>query len=164
MSRAGVLGFLDFIAWPESRGNWNAVWGNVDNNDDPPLTRMTVAQILDWQKDRRHSAAGRYQIIRKTLGSLVVEMSLTGTEIYDPDLQDRMATTLLRRRGLNAFFSGQMPAPVFALNVAREWAALPGTVAPFFDRSVYAGDGVNKALIDIDAYLAAIERLASETG
>ena len=163
MSRTGILGFLDFIAWPESRGNWNAVWCVVDNNDDPPLTRMTVDQILDWQLDRRHSAAGRYQIIRKTLGSLVDEMSLTGAEIYDTDLQDRMATTLLRRRGLDAFIAGRMPAPIFALNVAREWAALPGTVAPFFDRSVYAGDGVNKALIGIDAYMDAIERLASET-
>lgn len=163
MSRTGVLGFLDFIAWPESRGNWNAVWGAVANTDDPLLTGMTVDQILTWQQGRRHSAAGRYQIIRKTLGSLVAEMSLTGGEIYDPDLQDRMATTLLRRRGLEAFLSGLMPAHVFALNVAREWAALPGTVAPFFDRSVYAGDGVNKALVDIDAYMQAIGRLAVET-
>ncbi len=159
MSRTGIPGFLDFIAVHESRGNWNANYGAVANRDDPAFTSMSVAEVLNWQDGRRFSACGKYQIIHKTLLSLVDEMGLTGHEIYDQDLQDRMGATLLRRRGLDRFLAGDMAPKVFALSVAREWAALPGVLAPFFDRSVYAGDGVNRALVGIDGYLAAIARL-----
>lgn len=162
--RQGVNGFLDFIAVHESRGNWNAYFGAPENRDDPAFTRMTVAEVLAWQEGRRFSACGKYQVIRKTLRSLVEEMRLTGAEVYEPDLQDRMGWTLLRRRGLDAFLAGRMPSRVFALSVAREWAALPGVLAPFFARSVYAGDGVNRALVGIADYLAAVERLRTEAG
>ena len=161
MTRTGVPGFLDFIAWHESRGNWNAYYGAVDNADDPPFTTMTIDQVLAWQEGRRFSACGKYQVIHKTMQSLVAELGLSGDEIYDQALQDRFGETLLRRRGLDAFLRAEMAPKVFALSVAREWAALPGVLAPFFDRSVYSGDGVNKALIDVDTYLDAIARLSA---
>ena len=163
-ARTGVEGFLDFIAVYESRGNRNAYFGAPDNQDDPPFVVMTVQDVLAWQNGRRFSACGKYQVIRKTMLSLVEEMGLSGAEIYAPDMQDRMATTLLHRRGLAAFLNGDLRDEVFALSVAREWAALPGVVAPFFDRSVYGGDGVNKALVGIAPYLDAIRRLRAETG
>jgi muramidase (phage lysozyme) len=159
--RRGVQGFLDFIAVHESRGNWNAYYGAVDNADDPPFTRMTIDAVLAWQDGRRFSACGKYQVIRKTMLSLKAEMGLSGAEVYDEGLQDRMATTLLRRRGLDDFLAGRMGRKVFALSVAREWAALPGVLAPFFRRSVYAGDGVNRALVGVDDYLATIDRLGA---
>ena len=157
MTRTGVLGFLDFISVHESRGNWNAYYGAVDNADDPPFTAMTVDQVLAWQDGRRFPACGRYQIIRMTLVSLKEELALTGAEIYDPALQDRLGGALLRRRGLDEFLAGRMRREVFALSVAREWAALPGVLAPFFAKSVYAGDGVNRALVGVQEYLAAID-------
>ena len=162
--RTGVGGFLDFIAVPESRGNWNAYFSAPDNRDDPSFVSMTGTEVLAWQTGRRFSACGRYQVIRKTLLSLVDEMGLNGDEYYDPAMQDRMGQTLLRRRGLDAFLAGRIDCKVFALSVAREWAALPGVLAPFFERSVYAGDGVNKALVAVADYLAAVDRLASEAG
>lgn len=159
--RSGVPGFLDFIAVHESRGNWNAYYGAVANTDDPAFTAMTVDEVLVWQDGRRFSACGKYQVIRKTLLSLKDELGLTGAELYDAAMQDRMGETLLRRRGLDAFLAGRMAPKVFALSVAREWAALPGVLAPFFARSVYAGDGVNRALVGVDEYLAAVDRLAT---
>lgn len=162
--RRGVAGFLDFIAVHESRGNWNAYYGAVDNTDDPPFTRMTVDEVLAWQEGRRFSACGKYQVILKTMLSLKAELGLAGAERYDEAMQDRMATALLRRRGLDDFLAGRLGRKVFALSVAREWAALPGVLAPFFERSVYAGDGVNRALVGVEEYLAAIDLMRHQVG
>lgn len=153
-----VKAFLDFVAWPESRGRYGAIYGDMECSD-PDLTGMTVSDVLAWQDGRRFSAAGRYQIIRKTLLSLVETCALSGRERYDAPLQDRLATELLRRRGLDAYLAGRMgPAP-FAQSVAREWAALPGVLPPHFARSVYAGDGINRALVGVGEYLAAVRAL-----
>ena len=162
--RTGVERFLDFIAVYESRGNWNAYFGAPDNQDVPRFTAMAIRDVLAWQDGRRFSACGKYQVIRKTMLSLVDELGLSGGETYDEAMQDRMGRTLLCRRGLDAFLAGEMVPKVFALSVAREWAALPGVLAPFFDRSVYSGDGVNKALVGIEEYLAAVDTLADESG
>lgn len=150
--------FLDFVAWPESRGRYGAIYGDVDCRE-PDLVHMRVSDLLEWQARQRFSAAGRYQIIRKTLLSLVDECALSGGEIYDEALQDRLATALLRRRGLDAYLAGRMGAAAFALSVAHEWAALPGVLPPHFARSVYAGDGVNRALVGVGDYLRAVRAL-----
>ena len=47
---------------------------------------------------KNSSAAGAYQIVGRTLQSLVDELGLTGNELYDPQMQDRLADQLLRRR------------------------------------------------------------------
>ena len=95
--RCGVLGFLDFIAAYESRGNYNAFYGDAENRDDPEFTAMTVGEVLEWQDARRFSACGKYQIIRKTLLSLQSEMVLTGArysaaEALEMGLLQRLTT------------------------------------------------------------------------
>lgn len=158
-SRPGALGFLDFIAQYESNGNYNARYGDATNTNAPHFTSMSVEQVLAWQQGRKFSACGKFQIIRATLAGLVQTLGLRGDELYDPSLQDRMAIQLLKERGLEAFLNGTMAREDFALNVAREWAALPGVKAPYGERSVYAGDGVNQALVATANYLSAVDLL-----
>jgi len=160
--RGGALGFLDFIAGYESRGNYNARFGAVANAEDPTFTSMTIDQVLDWQDGRKFSASGKYQIIRDTLLFLKSVMGLSGSELFDAAQQDAMGIRLLERRGLRDYRDGTMSRDDFALSVAREWAALPGVKSPFGATSVYAGDGVNRALVSVDAYLGAIDRIQPE--
>ena len=47
------------------------------------------------------SAAGRYQIVQKTLRGLRGKLGLKGDEFFDGNMQDRLAEELLRQRGNN---------------------------------------------------------------
>lgn len=125
----------------------------------PPkdLTTMTVNEVLSWQVSSNPpgpdtAAAGAYQIIRPTLMGLVKSMGLSGDELFDKDLQDRMAISLMKGRGLDKFLAGTMDGDSFANKMAREWASLPvlkedrrGRRSIAIGQSYYTGDGVNKA-------------------
>lgn len=71
------------------------------------LTTMTLDQIDAMQTAMlRHpdnsfnsSAAGRYQIVQKTLRGLRSELDLSGDRLFDEATQDELARALLRRRG-----------------------------------------------------------------
>jgi len=125
----------------------------------PPksLTEMTVNEVSAWQvasnpPGNDTSAAGAYQIINRTLKDLIRTMNLTGDELFSLDLQDQMAVTLMKRRGLDRFLSGKIDGATFAAGMAREWASLPvlkpdrrGGREISVGQSYYTGDGVNKA-------------------
>jgi len=88
------------------------------------------------------SAAGRYQVIRSTLLEQKAELGLTGKELFDEKLQDRIATSLLNKRGYDQYLSGTMSEEKFMVSVAKEWASMPKDAS---GRSYYHGDGLNKA-------------------
>lgn len=159
MKAGNIAPLMDFIAHYESRGNYNAFYGAVANIDDPALTSMSIDEVLAWQEGRRFSASGKYQIIRKTLLGLKEQLGLGGAELFDEAMQDRLGRHLLERRGLNEFLSGAMSRDEFACSVAHEWAALPGVLEPHGAQSVYESDGVNRALVAVEDYLAAIESI-----
>lgn len=106
-AEASKQGIRELIKSRESAGNYNATLDNGAYTGGPrDLVNMTINEVLEMQRDMlRHpdnkknsSAAGAYQIVSKTLQSLVDELGLTGNELYDPAMQDRLADQLLRRR------------------------------------------------------------------
>lgn len=135
-----------------------------------PLTRMTLDEVVaaqaKWSKNYGSSAAGAPQFIRATLRGLMAELGLRGSQIFDPDLQDRLAYHLLKRRGYEDFVTGKISMVAFAKNLACEWASLPVlTTTKGQSRTVergqsyYAGDGLNKALVSpekVEAILKAV--------
>lgn len=149
---------LDFLAVHEGP-NYTSISSNKEKLLPKPITSYTVDELLadmqTWKKKYKtlSSAAGRYQIIYKTLKNLKEVMGLKGTEKFDADLQDRMGMQLLRFRGYDAFMAGQLTKEQFGKNLAQEWASLPvlaGTknyVGKNITRgsSYYAGDGMNNA-------------------
>lgn len=171
----GIKGLLDFIAKAESAGNYNAYYRHARNTNDPKITSMTLAQLRDWQDEfvgsrgMPSSAAGRYQIIRNTLDSLINTMGLNrSTTVYDPNTQDLMAVKLLEGRGLNQYLANDLSVDDFANALAREWASLP-VVTPQtrngrpIERgfSYYSGVGDNKALVGVESFRRAVETLRS---
>ena len=151
---------LDLIGKHESHGDYNIVYGGKHVN----LTDMTVDQVLQWQRNYVNqgspsSAAGKYQFIRGTLSSLKRELHLTGNEKFTPELQDRLATALLERRGYSDYLSGKISATKFMNNLSKEWASLP---KDHTGRSYYEGDGLNKALTSPQAVMAALSAVKTQ--
>lgn len=135
-----------------------------------PLTEYTIDELLaaqkTWAKNWRGSAAGKYQIIRKTLLGLVEQLGIPGSTKFTPDVQDRLGFQLLNNRGWQAFVSRQVTVGAYALQLAKEWASIPVLVSTqgahrvvTRGQSYYAGDGVNKAHADpkeFEALLASV--------
>ena len=101
-----------------------------------PITTMTVSEVLSWQKEAirksGYSAAGKYQVIRKTLQSLGVNSNA----LFDKETQDVIGIMLLSRRGWDKWVTGELSTTAFADNLSKEWASLPFNTG----YSYYAGD------------------------
>jgi muramidase (phage lysozyme) len=106
--------FLDLIGQAEGtdkgRG-YNETLGYGKFTGGPvDLTSMTVNQVLDLQKQMlahpensfNSSAAGRYQIVSKTLRGLVDSGVVNGNDFFDESTQDKAAMALMQRRGADA--------------------------------------------------------------
>lgn len=112
-SDAANKGLRDLIGFAEGtdkgRGYNETLGYGAFTGGDVNLVAMTVNEILALQKrmlahpdnSYNSSAVGRYQIVSKTLRSLVAEMGLTGDELFSTGLQDQMADRLIDRRGRN---------------------------------------------------------------
>lgn len=162
-----VDALLDFIAKPESGGDFNIVWGGIAKQDRPPkpLVSMTIGEVLAWQDsiDAKYQseAAGAYQIMEDTLRGLYREAGLTVNDLFNQKNQRQLATQLLRRRGLISYLEGKITAEVFANNLAKEWASLPVVTGAKKGRSYYAGDGLNKSHVSVADFLRAVRTVKS---
>lgn len=170
----GAMKLLDFIGRAETgktgRDAYDIIVFFKQDKLQKPLTDYTIAELLDaqkvWAKNWRGSAAGKYQIIRKTLLSLVAQMGIPGGTHFTPDVQDRFGFQLLTNRGWQAFASKQVSPGAFALQLSKEWASMPvlSTTQGAHRQvkrgeSYYAGDGVNSAqkkADELEAILAEI--------
>lgn len=96
------------------------------------LTGMTLDQIDALQTEMlahpdnkwNSSALGQYQIVQKTLRTLKDEMGLTGQEVFDEKLQDRMGLALLDRRGYSKWLAGDITDEKFISELRNEWDGL----------------------------------------
>ncbi len=124
----------------ESGNDYNIVWGGKHM----PLTQMTIAEVLDWQKHNKtaSSAAGKYQCMPGTLRDIVREHNIPLDTKFDEATQDLIGDYLMDRRGYKKFADGDLSLADFMCNLSQEWAALP---KDFSGRSYYDGDGLNKA-------------------
>lgn len=147
-------GLLDTIAKGESRGNYNAYFGNTKNHS-TDFTKMKISEVLQWQKKyvkkgSKSSAVGKYQIIRPTLTKLVDNLGIDKNARFSKPMQDKLAVALLEKRGLKQYINGEIDRKQFANNLSKEWAALPKVIGKNPQKSYYEGDGINKVQISID--------------
>lgn len=162
---ANYTELLNAIAQGESKGNYNAYFGNAGNTA-VNFTGMTVGEVLAWQDDfvrqgNASNAVGKYQFIRPTLAGLVRELGISKSARFDAALQDKLAIRLLERRGVNDYLHGRITREQLAHNLSKEWAALPRVIGGNPSASYYAGDGLNNVQISIAEIFAAIESLHS---
>lgn len=171
---AGAALLLDFIRKTEvgrdDRASYDVIYANKQGKLAKPLTSMTIDEVLaaqrGWSKNHGSSAAGGYQFMRNTLAEMKEELGLRGSQKLDPDLQDRLAYHLLKRRGYEGFMAGTINRTEFGKRLAMEWASFPvlaGTKGQQRQvkrgQSYYAGDGLNKALVAPDVVEAVLDRV-----
>lgn len=157
---------LEVIARAESKGNYNAHFGNPTNTA-TKFTDMTIAEVQEWQakfigQGAASSAVGRYQIIDSTLAEIVAALHIAPSEKFDESMQDRLALSLLERRGSEKLVNNEMSREEFAANLAMEWASLPKVVGDDPEASYYAGDGLNKSLVSSSDVLQAVDKISPE--
>ena len=157
---------MNLIAKAESRDNYNAYFGNA-NNSAIKFTNMTVAEVLDWQKQyvaqgAASSAVGRYQIINTTLAGLIEEHKIDTNRKFDESLQDELAISLLNRRGGEKYVNQELTQKEFASQLAMEWAGLPRVIGDNPEASYYDGDGLNKSLVKVADVLQAVEVVSAD--
>ena len=104
---------------------------------------MTIQEIYDWiaQTPGQQHAIGRYQFIPATLRRLVAQLGVAQSQIFTPQIQDRLGDILLVEAGLNAFGQGDIERHAFMNNLARIWAGLPTSSG----KSYYDGIAGNRA-------------------
>lgn len=154
---------LDIIAKGESKGNYNAYFGNGGNTS-IRFTDMSIAQVLQWQQEyvrqgKASNAVGRYQFLGTTLQGLVQRLGIGTHQRFNEAMQDRLAIALIDRRGAMAYIENKLSREAFAANLAKEWASLPRITGPNPEQSYYQSDGLNKAHVTIAEIYSAIERL-----
>jgi conjugal transfer mating pair stabilization protein TraG len=164
---ANYTELLSIIAQGESKGNYNAYFGNATNTE-LRFTDMTVAEVLIWQKQfveqgSPSNAVGKYQFIRPTLAGLVRELDIDESARFDAGLQDRLAIRLLERRGVHDYLAGRISREQLAHNLSKEWAALPRVIGGDPNSSYYAGDGLNHSRVSVDQVLTAIDSLKTSS-
>lgn len=155
----GLAGLLGLIRSVEAPKGYDQVYGGSRISTPKPLTQMTVGEVRQWQRDSvaagsPSSAAGGYQIIRKTLDGLVRSGTLSDDEKFDAAAQERGALALMEGRGLSDYRSGKITKETFANNLAKEWASFPVVTGSKAGSSYYAGDGLNKSLVTPQQVLA----------
>lgn len=171
---AGAALLLDFTRLIETgktdRSSYDVIYGHNEGKISKKVTSMTIDELIGIQptftKRFKSSAAGGYQFMRNTLRNLKSELRLRGTQIMDPDLQDRLGYHLAIRRGYNEFIAGKISRTEFGRRLAQEWASFP-VLAPTKGASralqrgetFYAGDKLNKALVTPERMEAILDKV-----
>ena len=152
---------LNFIYQTETSQSapecYEVIYANKQYKLAKPLTSMSLGEVqsaqMGWSKAHGSSATGAPQFMYATLNGLKKELGLRVGQIFNGDLQDRLAYHLLKRRGYLEYMGGTMSRTEFGKRLAQEWASFP-VLGPTKGahrqltrgQSYYAGDRVNKSL------------------
>lgn len=155
----------------DDRASYDVIYANKQGKLRKPLTSMTYGDIIDaqrmWSKNHGSSAAGGYQFMRATLIDLAkANPSISGSDLFTPELQNQLGYQLLLRRGYDLFVAGKISRTEFGKRLAQEWASFP-VLAPTKGAhrdvprgsSYYMGDKVNKALVAPEKVEAVLDRV-----
>jgi muramidase (phage lysozyme) len=113
----------------ESGDNYNRLVHGSGTPKEAPLTDMPIRDVLAYQSHmiangHASTAAGKYQILKKTLRSLVNEGVVSLDDKFSPDTQEKLADALMERRGMNDFLEGKISHSAFLRNLGDEWEAI----------------------------------------
>lgn len=155
---------LDLIGLAEgtARGrgyNETLAYGALTNGP-VELVKMTLREVDALQsKMLKHpdnkwgsSAVGWYQITRTTLRNARRTLSLSLNDLFNEDMQDRLACYLLGVRGIDKYLAGRLKEDTLINNLAQEWASFP-TIR---GNGYYKGQ---KARVSVDRVRAALEEV-----
>ena len=135
-------------------------YGKYADDKSKPITSMTIGEVKELQGQMlkggaSSTAVGKYQFISKTLKELQEKNNLSDDTIFSKEVQDKFATDLLKRRGLEKFKEGKISEAQFQKNLSMEWAS----IAKDDSNQSYYGQHVGTSNSTIEK---AIKRVKSE--
>lgn len=137
------------------RGGYRAARVNLES--------MTVSQVMAAQARGDFNAAGRYQIIGSTMRDAAKTLGLSGNEMFNKAMQDRIFVEYLlkhKRKAIWNYINGKSDDLRGAqLAMSQEWASFAD---PRTGKSYYAGDGVNKASVGAAQSAAMLQQLRAQ--
>jgi len=157
---ANDVAFLNLMGDLEAPRGFDTVSGFAPVPPPVPLTTMTLDEVLRYQERIRamgtvSSAVGRYQFIYPTLRWLVEDLGIAGNLRFDAEVQTYLARFLMHGCG---FYEHETRLAELGNCLAGVWAALPVVSGPGRGRSVYADDGINRALVAPEVLLDVLTR------
>lgn len=130
----------DDAAVKRSKGKFNSGYdvtykNNAYGTPAKPISQMSLDEVRQYQRqmaDQQNAQGislpstpvGKYQITGTTLDGLERNMQLKGSEVFSPDLQDRMAKELLNESGLRSYQAGKINAQQFQNGLAKQWDSI----------------------------------------
>ena len=152
MSAGGEEGLGNFIGSKESGNSYTKLVGGAE---DASILDKTVSQ-LNSEKGGQF-AMGKYQIQMRTASEVLRNAGKDPDKFkFDQQGQDEIFRLLLERRGVDDYISGKISEDEFALNLSKEWAALPMNAS---GAGYYDGDGKNKSLVSYEETIKMIRGL-----
>ena len=152
MSAGGEEGLGNFIGSKESGNSYTKLVGGAE---DASILDKTVSQ-LNGEKGGQF-AMGKYQIQMRTASEVLRNAGKDPDKFkFDQQGQDEIFKLLLERRGVDDYISGKISEDEFALNLSKEWAALPMNAS---GSGYYDGDGKNKSLVSYEETIKMIRGL-----
>lgn len=156
-----LIGKSEGTAPPKGRGYNETLSYGAFTGGNVELTSMTLDQIdklqtrmLRHPKNKlRSSAVGWLQIVRTTLREVRKTLGLTGDELFNADMQDRLTCYLLGVRGIDKWLAGRLKTTTLINNLAKEWASLPKTDG----KGAYDGQHARVSVAEVEAALAAVK-------
>jgi muramidase (phage lysozyme) len=120
------------------------------------LTKMTVDQVLALQDQRRKkglkkgesTAVGAYQIVQGTLKEKIAQLKIQDDQMFDKDLQDQLADSLIKQAGYEDYAANPTPdaKKAFIKRLSGIWAGIPKDASG----QTALPQNQNKATIDFD--------------
>lgn len=155
---ANDVDFLNMMGDLEGPDGFGDVFNGVPLLPPERLEAMTIGEVLAYQRRIRgmgtvSSAVGRYQFIYPTLLRLVTELGISDDLVFDSEVQTFLARALMAECG---FYETDRDVSVLADCLAGVWAALPMVTGSHRGKSVYAEDGLNRALVAPDTVVAVL--------
>lgn len=112
-----------------------------------PLSQMTIAEVKEFQKKQIGAtrgtipgthmgtgAVGKYQVTQGTLADQQKKLGFKDDDLYNAELQEKIATSLMQKRGLDQYMAGNMSQQQIEKNLSKEWASVAD---PSTGRSAY---------------------------
>ena len=161
-----LIGKTEGTAPPKGRGYNETLDYGAYTNGDVTLVTMTLDEVDILQtKMLRHpknkwnsSAVGWGQIVRTTLRSIRETLKLTGGELFNEDMQDRMICYLLGLRGIDKYLAGRLSEATLMKNLSAEWASFPKPDG----KGTYEGQNVGTNVAELRKVLAEVKRRHKE--
>jgi hypothetical protein len=135
-----------------------------------PISQMTFQELRDFQNRQVNAtkgtfdntnlgtgAVGRYQFIGSTLENLKNRLGYKDTDVFSPEVQDRLFDALMEEQGLQELLAGLITPEKFQEKLSSQFASIP---KPGTETGTYKGQRTG---VTSDRVLAVLSSMQADT-